>query len=370
MKILYVANIRMPTEKAHGLQIMKACEAFKNAGADIELLVSSRKSALAEEPFEYYGIENKFPIKKLFTLDTVAWGRLGFIFQSLLFAFAAQSELKKDPAAVVYGRDEIVLAALVLLTGRNVFWESHDGAWNIWSRFLARRARGIITVTKGAVDFYSQKGIDGAKLLSVPNGIHLEDFAGPESKEDARARLGLPPGKTIAMYTGKIGGWKGVDTLLDASKLLPEHIIVAIVGGEEDQIQKLRPRYSKVIFLGRRPYGEMKDNQAAADMLILPNTAKDATSVTFTSPLKLFSYMASKRPIIASDLPSIREVIDDDTAVFFKPDEPQDLAQAITFLSGNAEVGTTVADRAYTRVLGYTWKARAAKILSYIEKKS
>ncbi len=77
MKMIYLANARIPTEKAHGLQIMKMCEAFKNEGVDLELVVANRKDNQLEdiEPFEYYGIKNKFRIKKLWLLDIVAMDR-------------------------------------------------------------------------------------------------------------------------------------------------------------------------------------------------------------------------------------------------------------------------------------------------------
>ena len=71
MKIIYLANARIPTEKAHGIQIMKMCEAFSDADAKILLLIPRRINWIKEDPFEYYGIKKNFRIKKLPTIDLI-----------------------------------------------------------------------------------------------------------------------------------------------------------------------------------------------------------------------------------------------------------------------------------------------------------
>jgi glycosyltransferase involved in cell wall biosynthesis len=367
MDIKYIANVRLPTEKAHGLQIMKASEAFKEAGVNIELIVPTRNNSLEGEPFAYYGIKSTFPLTYLQVPDIIWFGKIGFILQSVLFGFRAAKYISKNPKSVVYGRDEIVLLVIAFLGNKNIYWESHDGAWNIFAKHLVKRAKGIITVTRASRDRYAQKGVPAAKLFSTPNGIRIEDFSNTESSQTAKERLGLPTQQKIALYIGKIGGWKGVDTLLEASKLLPNDICVALIGGEALQIESLKNAYPKVRFLGSRPYTQIGNNEAAADVLILPNTALDATSVSFTSPLKLFSYMASRRPIIASDLPSIREIVDEKSAVFFTPDDPHSLAQVIAQVVRNPEAYKEVRDEAYTLALGYTWDARAKRLISFLQ---
>src|SRR3989344_6026752 len=86
MRIAYLANIRLPTEKAHGLQIMKTCEAFVKAGHEVELIVTDRKTPITEEPFAYYGVKTKFTITRLSVPDTVHWGKVGFWWEMFNFA--------------------------------------------------------------------------------------------------------------------------------------------------------------------------------------------------------------------------------------------------------------------------------------------
>jgi len=364
MNILYVANMRMPTEKAHGIQIMKACEAFAHAGHEMELVVPNRRSPIKDDPFIYYGIKSPFKITRLFTTDTVGWGVLGFVFQSALFGIVASVYKGIKKVDVVYGRDEIVLTMIGILTKKKIIWESHDGAWNIWARYLSRRSSGIVVVTESAIDFYKKHNVPGENILAVSNGIDLDDFSNPESKQKARSRLGLPQDEKIALYVGKLDGWKGVDTLLEASVLLSD-VKVVIIGGDKGQVEKLSKRYPNVIFLGSMPYNALPNNQAAGDVLVVPNTAKDPISVRFTSPLKLIAHMASHSPIVVSDLPSTR-FIADGVALFVKPDDPQALADGIELLSNNMRLSQELANKATEKVPAFSWSKRAERILRFL----
>jgi glycosyltransferase involved in cell wall biosynthesis len=344
---------------------MKACEAFVRAGHEVELVVPARKSPIKADSFAYYGIKNVFPLKRIFTIDTVRLGSIGYIWQSIFFGKVAALYAWFHKSDVLYGRDEITLAVAGLLTRRKMIWESHDGAWNIWARYLVRRASGIVVVTQDAVDFYKEKGVPEARLFAISNGIDLDDFARPESKEVARARLGLPQDAKTALYIGKLDGWKGVDTLLEASLLLSE-TRVAIIGGEKNQIEELSKKYSKVIFVGFRPYAELADNQAAADVLVVPNTGTSDISVRFTSPLKLIAHLASGRPIVVSDLPSTR-FIADGAALFVQPDDPKALAEGIEEALTSPTMAQELIQKARERVVNFSWSKRAQRISAFIK---
>lgn len=365
MKILYIANVRLPTEKAHGIQIMKACEALVRGGHELTLVVPARTSPITDDPFKYYGIKAAFPLVRLFTVDTVRLGTLGYVFQSVLFGLFATVYAWGHKSEVIYGRDEIVMYVVGFFTRRKMIWESHDGAWNFWARFVVRRAAGIVGVTQGSVDFYREHGVPMEKLFAVSNGIDLEDFSHPEAKEVARTRLGLPQDKKIVLYIGKLDGWKGVDTLLQASRLLPPEMKVAIIGGEKTQIEELQRIYPNVLFLGYRPYTELPHNQAAADVLVVPNTAKDPVSVQFTSPLKLIAHLASNRPVVASDLPSTRWVADG-AVLFVRPDDPQALTEGLKKALHQPIDAEKLVEAARAKVASLSWSERARRIGVFI----
>ena len=356
MKIVFIANVRMPTEKAHGVQIIKTCEALVDLGHDVELLVSDRKTSIVEDAFSYYGVSSQFTIRRLSVWDTVHHGRIGFLIESFSFARAVRRYLRSIHFDVLYSRDELVLACL----DRPYVWESHTGAWNFVARKVAHRAKHLVVITQGLKDFYVARGISPANILVAHDGVDLAQFAHPESKVTARRRLGLPLDARIAMYIGQLDGWKGTDTLLEASNHMP-NVVLVMIGGDSRRVAILSRQYRKVRFLGARPYRELRDNMAAADVLVLPNTGKDEISVRFTSPLKLFAYMTSGIPIVASDLPSIREVLDEHAAYLVQPDDVLALSEGImrAFTDGNARAG-----EALKRVEEYTWERRAQRVVA------
>ncbi len=366
MKIIYLANIRLPTEKAHGAQIMKTCEALAKAGAEVELVVTNRKSEQAD-PFAYYGVEPVFKITRLPVLDTVTWGPLGFLLEAASFGVVSLLYLLMRRPEVVYSRDELPLWVVSWFFKQSV-WESHTGTYNFFAkRFLTKQKKAVV-ISQGLKDFYLSKGASAAGMLVVHDAIDLATFAQPILKEAARGRLGLPQDKTIVMYVGRLDGWKGTQTLFDAATLLPPNFLVVIIGGEEAQINELKRHYPSVMFLGSKPYRELALNEAAADILVLPNTAQDTISARFTSPMKLFSYMAAGKPIVASDLPSIREVVDESMVTFFTPDSARSLAESIRTIYEDNASALQRAEKALKEVENYTWDARARSIVSFVDR--
>lgn len=361
MKLLYIANARLPTDNAHGVQIIKTCEALAKAGADVTLLRPWRINPHKGDIYERYRVERNFKIVALPSLDISIFGWLGFWVQMLTFSLSVFVYLLSHHFDVVYSRDEVPLFFSSFLA-RRYFWESHSGRYNALIAHLSQRLSGLVVITQGLSEFYQKKGVDVSKILVAADAVSLEDFAVTETKEESRLRLGLPQDKKIALYIGKLDGWKGIETLCEASMYLPEDIHVAVIGGEPDEIVRLKKDSPTVTFLGWRPYKELPDNQAAADVLVLPNSGRTEVSARFTSPLKLFTYMAAGKPIVASDLPSIREVLDDRSAFFFAPDNARSLAETVSAVLINPLEAEERARAARTSVEKYTWDARARMI--------
>ena len=366
--ILYITNARMPTEKAHGLQIMKTCEALVRAGHELTLVTPRRRNSITADPFAYWNIPKSFPIRRLPTLDLIRFGRVGFLVQAFTFALAAALSLSRRGYEVIYGRDEVVLCVLSLFGFGRIVWESHDGAWNLCARFVARRSRALVVVSEGLKKFYIEKGISSGKITVIPNAIDADAFSHPQDKRTARDRLGLPQDTKIVLYIGRLDGWKGTDTLLEASQYFDTGVQLAIIGGDPAHVAELHTRFPHVLFLGYRPYDELPDNQAAADVLVVPNTGKSEISVRFTSPLKLIAHMASRRPVVASDLPSIREITGDDAALLVPADDPRALAAGVQKVLADPLLGERLAKRAHERIASYTWSVRAERIGDILKK--
>ncbi|MEK7598912.1 MAG: glycosyltransferase [Patescibacteria group bacterium] len=383
MKLLYIANARIPTEKAHGLQIMKMCESFssleaENEKLEVELILPRRINPIKIDPFIYYGVNKSFKIKYLPVLDLVCFGRLGFWIESLFFSYAALFYVLFQKAEIIYGRDELPLYFLSFFSakgGKNIFFEAHQGRINVAARRLFKKAGGIITISRGLKDFYVKRGAKSEKIIVAPDAVDFAVFNVSFSKEECRRKLNLPLDKKIVLYTGHLYKWKGADTLLKAAKLFQipgsgfQEALFVFVGGTDKDISVFKEKSlesKNILIAGHRPYLEIPLWLKAVDILVLPNSGKEEISRRFTSPLKLFEYMASGTPIVASDLPSIREILNDNLCTFFKPDDPADLADKIKFAVENYESLKIKADSASELVKNYTWDKRAASIAGLI----
>jgi len=370
MKVLYISNSRIPTRKAHGAQVMHMCSAFVENGAEVQLVVPGKRNFLKTDPFEYYGIEKNFTVTALPIPDlgsrTEHLSTVMLILDVVFFSLALALSRVVRSGDIVYCRDYPLL--LLFSPRRNtVVYEIHDipRKKGVFLRAL-KHTTHIIAITEGLKKELVALGIDASRILVAHDAVRLEDFSHPESRERARRRLGLPLDKKIALYIGRIDGWKGTDTFFEASTKLSPDIEAAVIGGEEEQVPELKKKYPGVHFLGARPYRELADNQAAADVLVLPNTARFDISSKYTSPLKLFSYMASGVPIVASDVPAIREVVDHTSALLVAPDDAGALARGIEEALSDASANGK-RERARAIVQKYTWRARARTILECLK---
>jgi glycosyltransferase involved in cell wall biosynthesis len=272
-----------------------------------------------------------------------------------------------DGESCLYGREPELIA--LIPTRKKKFVELHHlYGLRRFGKTLLKQFGGIITLTQALKDdVTSRYAYPIERIQVVPSGVNLKEFERPESKVSARTRLGLPLDAKIALYIGSLEAWKGVGTFLDVSHELKDSGILSVVmGGTDAHIKSLQSQYGEVIFLGHHPQSELSHNQQAADVLVVPNTAKEEISARHTSPLKVFAHMASGVPIVASATEAIGEVLNDTNAVLVPPDEPEALYKGIQTIIGNNEHARAVARQAKIDVLHYDWEYRTETIISFI----
>ncbi len=369
MRLVYLANMRLPTERAHGVQVMKMCEAFSKAGLEVLLVTPRRFTKIKTDPFEYYNVKKNFGMLKLPVLDLIPLdyllGNFAFWVEAFTFLFCAKIYLLFKDYELLYTREE--WAGLFF---KNFVLEIHTLPERVknFHRSVWRRAAALITITRHLKNRLAQNGVPEGKILAAPDGVGLGEFSVRISKEEARRALGLPLDKKIVMFIGLFDAWKGYKTILEASKFFPPEAQLVMMGGRERQIAALRPKYPEVIFAGYLPYNALPRNQLAADVLVIPNSAKYEISKYHTSPLKVFAHMASGVPMVASDLPSLREILDESSAFFVPPDDPEALAEGIVKVLSDKVLSNRISAKARQDAQKYTWENRAGDILGFIQK--
>lgn len=367
MKILYIANIRLPTEKAHGVQIMEMASALSREGSEVELVVPRRKNHLMQDPFEFYQIQKTFTITRLFTWDLLFLGKVGYKLTSLLFTIASVLYALKQKQ-LVYSRDELALFLLSVF-GKQYVFEPHIAKWNFIEQTVMERALLIIPITQGLKDFFIQKGVPPGRMLVAHDGVNLERFTHNLSQKESRIRVGLPLDKKIVLYSGHLYFRKGAQTLAEAASSFEEDTLIAFVGGNQDDIVRFTEKYGgikNIRIMGHQPHEEVPYYLSAADVLVLPNSMKSDDSRLYTSPMKLFEYMSSGVPIVASDVPSLREVLSENTAQFVLPDDAQALTEGILHVLSDKGFSSRIAIEAKNKCQSYSWNNRARTILEEI----
>ena len=378
--MIYIANARIPSEKAHPLQVMKMSEAFSFRNIDLHLIIPYRHQTKymkrVTDIWGYYGIErNCFNIKKVPCIDLLSFSTNYsndvqfsiFLLQALSFSlFAAVNCFFKN--GVFYTRDPY--SALVLsYFKKNVFLELHTLTRIGYA--ATSRATGIIALTKHLKNKLVDCGINREKILVAPDGVDLQKFNLSLGKEEACNLLNLPIEGKIVTYTGHLFSWKGIDILIETAKILPD-INFLIVGGTESDQKKYREKIhvksiKNVSIIGHYPPSIIPQFLKAADILVLPNSGKEKISCYYTSPLKMFEYMAAARPIVATDLPSLREILNEENAILVKPDDPKALAEGIKVALEDKELAKRISEKAFEDVQQYSWEKRAERIARFIE---
>ena len=278
-------------------------------------------------------------------------------------------------------------AALGSLLGKTTLFEAHDlprgGAACLFRLFLlGRGAKRVITISRALADDL-QKGFPelsrraASFLCLAPDGVDLSQYTPLLSPTEARQKLHawgweLPPG-FIAAYTGHLYRGRGADLIVALASSLPEvHFLV--VGGEAEQRQWLEGRLraqgaTNYTLTGLVAPSQVALFQMASDVLLMPYQEKvEASSggdiARYLSPLKLFEYLASGRPILASDLPVLMEILNAENAIILPKQEIEAWENALRRLMQNPQERQKLAEAARQTAEQYSWESRAARILA------
>lgn len=370
MRVVYISNSQIPSRFANGIQVMKMCEAIAKLGHDLTLLIRGGIEA-EDDIFGFYGVERSFEIKKTPLGKKTIHGLISCVYAIL------------KSADLCYTRSALA-ACFASRLGMPTVFEIHQPLSSRTGNLLASHLFGssnlkVVSISHALTRFCEENyRITIDKILTKHDGVDIESFSSLPGREKAREELGLPQGKNIICYAGSLFRGRGIELLLSASRNLPEDSIVLIVGGHGKDLEAykenaLRMGCNRVYFLGFIPNRRVPMYLVASNILVMPyeKGAEDATGRNignFMSPLKMFEYMASGRPIVASDLPVLREVLrDGENSLLFKPGDEKGFLEAIKTCLEDKELATRIARKAREEVANYTWTERARAILSLFQ---
>ncbi|MDJ0696721.1 MAG: glycosyltransferase [Mastigocoleus sp. MO_188.B34] len=359
---------------AHTGQITKMTQALSQKIEKFELVTSgdifSFWKGMDEEFKSWYGLTHSFKLVRLpinFKINTPFPKNYYNKKYPRLAAFYAYL---KSPR-LVYTRTPAIIYFLLKI-GMPVLWEWHEPISKdspYCEFFKYKNLIGVVTLSPKLADNYIQLGLAPEKVFVSHSAVELQNFLPHQEKEVARQKLSLPLESKIILYSGHLYEYKGIPIVLETAKMMPECTFI-LVGGWIDDINRVKTTCQErslhnVRVVGHVPQSELASYLYATDVLLVP-TSKSWKLAEVTSPLKLFEYMAVKRPIVASALSNIMTVLrDGENALLAEPDEPTSFKAAITKLLDNPSMAHSLAESAFQEVHKFTWDSRTDSILDF-----
>lgn len=370
-KLIYIANARIPTEKAHGLQIVKMCAAFAENGLKVKLIVPRRWNLNKQDPYAYYDVKRVFSIIRVPCLDLIPVlnNKIGYFIQTLTFLFCAKILLLGEKYDFLFTRE-----LLVPFIFKNVVVELHNLPKTLLSFYLKalKHSLGIVTTTRALKNRLLNEGDISKNIFYYPNCVDIKKYEQHHQQTELRKGLNLPLNKKIVLYLGSfyLYDWKGLDIYLKAAELGTKNTLFLAVGGTEREIKNITQKYKapNLLLVPRVDSEETIKYLFSADILVLPNKqTADPESKYYTSPLKMFEYMASGKPIVATKIPALNEILNNKNAKLVEPSDFKQMHRAINYLLNNPERARELGVRAKKDVKKYSWSNRAMLIIKFME---
>lgn len=366
MKILYISNSQIPSRTANSVHVVHMCEALANNGHQVLLLAQQKSHPQTKQnPFLFYNVPSVFRIKQI-PITTLP---LNFF----LYLLRIAKELISYSPELVYTRSLQSAEVSTRLSYPTIF-ETHMPVWEKgalhekkFTKLVSQKnLLKIVVITDALKEAYLQRYPSlSQKIIVSPDGAR-------KSTDQSVANL---PGKRNGLkigYVGSLNDGKGIEIITKIAKDCPDSSFY-IVGGDEKSISQWKSKTlsKNIFFMGFFPQNKLSPIINAFDICLLPNQeivrphgSKTLDIGKYTSPLKLFEYMAHGKAIIASDLKVLREVLNDKNALLVTHDNPQSWIRGINSLQ-DPEKRKSLGQRALQDFLNqYTWEHRAEIILS------
>lgn len=371
MRIACISTSEIPSKTANSIQLMKVCSSLADLGHNVRLWTLGSDPGMEWDVIaKHYGVGKQFTMKWIADLP---WPR-GWWYS--LRAVRAARRWRAD----LYYVWPYQAAALASRMGLPTLLELHDRPQGRMGPILFRRfllgggARRVVITTEALLDwvreFYDGL-LDPPSTVVAPNGVDLERYRNLPDPEQARQLLDLPDQLT-AGYTGHLYRGRGLDLMLELASSYPE-VNFLWVGGEQEAVDRWRARIEElglenVQLLGFLPNEELPMVQASCDVLLMPyeqqiQVSSGGDTAAYASPMKVFEYLAAGRAIIASDLPVIREILNDSNSMLLPADDAAAWIGALRTLMFDPGQRGWLAAHAREDASQYSWKARAERAL-------
>lgn len=387
LKVAIFSDIRFPSPRANGIQVVKTAHALAARGLDVRLVVRNSDPRATEVILPEFGVEpgSKLRVDRLevgHARNVTFLPRLRYLTRSVLLA------RRLSNAGVSIVTRDLQLADVLLRLGRlNLTYEAHaveaimyDERHQLYGLDAApspakrrrienreRRvwlgSRGFVATTRGILNTFER--LFGARQHTavIPNGCDVP--------RDRVFTQPSPEGRIV--YAGQLYPWKGVDVLVRAFAQVPSGELVIVGGlkgeGDFDRVQALALELGlgdRVRFTGSLKQKDVARELAQATVAVAP-FLKTAMTSDHTSPIKAFEAMAAGRPLLISDTDAAREIVDDGrTGLVVPPGNVEAWTAALNRILADRDLQMTLARAAFEKASLYSWARRAERLEEFL----
>jgi len=384
MNIIVSTGGNIPSKYAHSFNVMKMAQGFYKLGHNVKVVIPLSFPLLItrikiKDIYSFYGIDTDIKIKYIPVLSLKALKQSNDFVQ---FDYSVAKYCKRHNVDLAYCRSYRIPYYCVKM-GVPTIIETHTTNYKhpdlqkIYEVSDDSNFKGLVTISKTIKKEHVKNGIPEEKVLFLEDGIDLDRFRIRDDRHFWRKKLGLPINMNLVVYCGHLYEEKGIEHILLTAKMLSkENILFVLVGGFSKDINKWKKYCKKelignVFFVGFVNNSEVPKYLKAADVLMMPYNTKvnfEVMDVNTTSPMKLFEYMASNRPIISTNIPAISKIIEHNkSGMLAEPSNINKLSKYVLELIKNKEKSEKLSMNALNEVKKYTWNKRCEKIISKLK---
>jgi len=389
MRIAYLAKTRVPDITANSMQSVQVCAALAGLGHAVTFIVIDDSDAGNEPTWEqlsdFYDVQKRFKVERI-AIPNARDSRLLYLWASLVSIPRIRKKLIKGGYDLAFSRD--VLSAWIASHCRlNTVFEAHALIWagRVQRLLFGRLVRSkyflkLVSITQSLAEVYIRRYPElQDRVIIAPDGAEI---CGQGVIENAQSPLKGLSTKLKVGYVGHLYKGKGLEVVEAIAGSLPD-VEFHIVGGRPEDVSFWEDRLKEdnVYFYGFVPREKLSHYYAELDVCILPNqetvwaagaaTVKNRLDIgSFTSPLKMFEYMAYGKAIVASDLPVLREVLHEGIAVLVDPGGTEEWKDAIRFFANATERDRFGLAAREEFLKHYTWNIRSKKILQSVSERT
>ncbi|MGD2095009.1 MAG: glycosyltransferase [Phycisphaerales bacterium] len=367
-KLVYVSTAIIPSSQANSVQVMGMCNALCRSGFDVTLLAGVMPKDKNINVFEYYGTENTFSIVRKITGSH----RGSSFLLSLRYYLTLKRLAGSSQDILFYGRDVLSLY-FAACAGQHTIYETHDivgkgpRSWAERKLIENQNLTRTVFISKELKEAYLKKYntlLANKKMIVAPDAAneHPNFYETINLKGEADFNT---------CYIGGFHKGRGVELILDIAEKMPD-VGFHLFGGKNEQIYQFRKRSpSNVHFYGFITPAQTYKARNAADVLLMPYqkivmVAQNASETSrWMSPMKLFEYMSSKKPIISSNHKVLKEILEHNrNCLLCESDNAGQWIRAIKSIQEDKKLYKDISETAYRDFLDhYTWDKRIKRIL-------